>query len=384
MISPLSPTDFIIPPPEDAWVERLPDGDWLIRWRLPAESVAVYVSDSPKMTADGRPTTDDHRPPTAAGITNDELRMTNSDLLVAVGGRPSAVDHTRPYFLLDLDGRRLVIAERTLPLSGAVNFRDVGGYRTEDGRAVRWGQVYRAGSLAELTDDDVAYLTRLGLRLSCDLRSADEVTRRPDRLPPGATALHHPIAAEVGRLRQMFTLFRLRNRIGELLQNVYVVMLDQNAAIFAEIIRLAAEPANLPLLIHCTAGKDRTGLAVALLLLALGVPEETVIADYTLSNHAFDVLAGRMRPEMERLYALGFDDAQLRPFLLAQAETLVGALAYLRRRYGSVEAYLLQAGVGEEEIGRLRDSLLTDDHRPLTTDRRPPTAAEINAKTQGR
>jgi protein-tyrosine phosphatase len=251
------------------------------------------------------------------------------------------------------------VAERTLPLSGGVNFRDVGGYGTVDGRAVRWGQVYRAGSLAELTDDDVAYLGRLGVRLSCDLRSAEEVDKRPDRLPPGATPLHRPIAAEVGRLRQMFTLFRLRHRIRELLQNAYTVMLDQNGAIFAEIIRLAADPANRPLVVHCTAGKDRTGLAVALLLLSLGVPEETVIADYTLSNNAFDVLSGRMRPEMERLYSLGFDEVQLRPFLLAQAETLAGALAHLRRQYGSVEGYLQAAGVENEDIERLRDSLLT-------------------------
>ncbi len=352
MSSTFSPTDLIILPPEDAWVERQPNGDWLIRWRPPAEQVMVYVGDSPDMTADGRLLT-------AATITNDELRMTNVEMLAVVGGRSSAVDKSRPYFLLDLDGRRLVVAERTLPLSGGVNFRDVGGYRTSDGRAVRWGQIYRAGSLAELTDDDVAYLGRLGLRLSCDLRSAEEVVRRPDRLPSGATALHRPIAAEVGRLRQMFTLFRLRHRIRELLQSAYTIMLDQNGTIFAEIIRLAADPAHLPLLIHCTAGKDRTGLATALLLLALGVPEETVIADYTLSNHSFDVLAGRMRPEMERLYALGFGDVQLRPFLLAQAETLAGALAHLRRRYGSVEAYLQAAGVREEEMGRLRDSLLT-------------------------
>lgn len=376
MTEPLSPTSLILPLPLEAWVER--DGDNIvIHWTLEEPLLALYAGPDPDHIDFGAPL-----PATIDAVGQSAIVRWED------GERAEALDDERgggrAYFALDFGDRRLITAERSLPLSGGVNFRDVGGYRTEDGRAVRWGQVYRAGSLAELTDDDVAYLTRLGLRLSCDLRSADEVTRRPDRLPPGATALHHPIAAEVGRLRQMFTLFRLRNRIGELLQNVYVVMLDQNAAIFAEIIRLAAEPANLPLLIHCTAGKDRTGLAVALLLLALGVPEETVIADYTLSNHAFDVLAGRMRPEMERLYALGFDDAQLRPFLLAQAETLAGALAHLRRRYGSVEAYLLQAGVGEEEIGRLRDSLLTDDHRPLTTDRRPPTAAEINAKTQGR
>ena len=185
------------------------------------------------------------------------------------------------------------------------------------------------------------------------------VAERPDRLPPGAVARHTAIAAEVGRMRRVLTLIRKRHRIQELLLDVYTVMLDQNGHIFADVIRAAADPANLPLVVHCTAGKDRTGLAVALLLLTLGVPEETVIADYTLSNRAFDLLSGRMRSEMEPLYRLGFDEAQLRPFLLAEARTLTGALAHLRRRYGSVEWYLLRSGLDEATLEQARETLLT-------------------------
>jgi protein-tyrosine phosphatase len=354
MASVFNPIDFITPPFEEAWVERSLEGDYLIRWRTPAERVAVYVGDRPDVTTEGRRLTVER-------VTSDELRVTSSEVSAAVGGQPSTVSILRPYFILDLDGRRLVVAERTLPLAGGVNFRDLGGYRTGDGRAVRWGRIYRAGSLAELTDDDIAYLGRLGLRLSCDLRSAEETHARPDRLPGGATYRHQPIVAEVNRLRRIFSLFRHRNHLQALLQQAYTIMLDQNGAVFAGVIRAAAEPASRPLVIHCTAGKDRTGLAMALLLLALGVPEETVIADYTLSNRAFDVLAGRMRPEMEQLYALGFGETQLRPFLLAEARTLVGALAHVRRRYGSVEDYLRRAGVTEETTERLRETLLTAD-----------------------
>jgi len=341
MATNFSPTDYIIHPPETAWVERLSGGDFLVRWKTPSERVAVYVSDLPDLSADWRRLNGEE-------ITNFELRITNEEA-AAVG---------RPFFLLELDGRPRVVAERVLPLALGVNFRDVGGYETAGGRAVRWGKVYRAGSLAELTDEDVDYLGWLGLRLSCDLRSPDEVAERPDRLPLGAVARHTAIAAEVGRLRRVVTLFRKRHRIQELLLDVYTVMLDQNGHIFADVIRAAADPANLPLVVHCTAGKDRTGLAVALLLLALGVPEETVIADYTLSNHAFDVLSGRMRPEMERLYAFGFGEVQVRPFLLAEARTLAGALAHLRRRYGSVEWYLLRSGLDEATLERARETLL--------------------------
>ena len=346
MESIINPADLIIRPPEPVWVVRLVNGDYAFHWPEPAELVSIYVVDSPN--------------PAAEPIAAYEFRMKGSERSV-VCGLSSVAGQSRLYFLLDLDGRRHLIAERTLPLPGGVNFRDMGGYRTNDGRLVRWGQVYRAGSLAELSDEDVAYLQRLGLRLSCDLRSPDEVADHPDRLPPGAEARHLPIAAEVGRLRRAVTLLRKRHRIQELLQQVYTVMIDQNGPIFAGVIRTAADPAHRPLVIHCTAGKDRTGLAAALMLLALGVPEETVIADYTLSNQAFDILAGRMRPEMERLYAFGFGEVQVRPFLLAEARTLAGALAHLRRRYGSVEWYLLRAGLDEATLERLRETLLAAD-----------------------
>ena len=348
MSSPFSADPYVIPPPEEAWVERLAGGDWLIRWRQPAGHVAVYASDDPDVTTGGWPLTVER-------AANNELRVPNLAIDAAVGGPSSAV---RPYFLLELDGHRHIIAERTLPLTGESNFRDVGGYRTADGHTVRWGRVYRAGSLAELTEADVAYLGRLGLRLSCDLRSPAEMENHPDRLPPGAVARSTPIAAEVGRLRRLVTLFRLRHRIQKMLQQVYVIMLDQNGPLLAGVLRVAADPANLPLVVHCTAGKDRTGLVVALLLLSLGVPRETVIADYTLSNRAFGVLAERMRPELEMLYAFGFSEERLRPFLLAEAPTLDGALAHLQRRYGSVAAYLRRAGLTDEELGKLRETLL--------------------------
>ena len=348
MTEPLSPESFVLPLPVEAWVER--DGhEYVIRWTANEPLLALYGGTDPDRI--------DFTTPLPATID-----ATGKSAVVKWGKRAEALDYERGgghvYFSLDFGRRHLVVAERTLPLSGGVNFRDVGGYRTADGRAVRWGQVYRAGSLAELTDDDVAKLGALGLRLVCDLRSADELARHADRLPPGATHAHRPIVGEVSRLRRVVALYRKRHRLQELLQEVNHVMLDQNGPTFVDVLRLAADPANRPLVIHCTAGKDRTGLAVALLLLTLGVPEETVVADYTLSNHAFDVLATRMRPEMARLYSLGFGEVQLQPFLLAEARTLRGALAYLRRRYGSVDWYLQRAGLDADTLDALRAELL--------------------------
>ena len=339
MTEPLSPTSLILPLPVEAWVERVGD-DSLIHWTADAPLLAIHAG----IDADAN---------------NAPLPVTlDAAARRAIVATPPGMG--RAAFTLDFGHRRLAVAERALALPGGVNFRDVGGYRTADGRAVRWGQVYRAGSLAELTDADVPALGALGLRLVCDLRSADELARHADRLPPGATYTHRPVLGEVGRLRRVVTLYRKRHRLQELLEQISRLMLDQNGPVLAGVLRLAADPANRPLVIHCTAGKDRTGLSVALLLLALGVPEETVVADYTLSNHAFDVLAGRMRPEMARLYSFGFNEAQLQPLLLAEARTLRGALAYIRRRYGSLDWYLQRAGLREETLEALREELLTD------------------------
>ena len=332
------PERFVTPPPVEAWVERH-EGSLAVHWTTDRPPLALYAGPAPDAI---------NPQPLPATIDDSGKRA-------IVAATP---DMARPYFVLDFGDRRLVVAEREVALPSGVNFRDVGGYRTADGRAVRWGQVYRGGSLADLSDEDVAALGRMGLRLACDLRSPDEVARHPDRLPHGASHVHRPIIGEVSRLRRVVTLYRKRHRVQELLEEVYRVMLDQNGTTFAGVLRLAADPANRPLVIHCTAGKDRTGLAVALLLLALGVPEETVIADYTLSNRAFEVLAGRMRPEMSRLYSFGFGEVQLRPFLLAEARTLHGALAYLRRRYGSLEWYLQRAGLDDGVVERLRAELL--------------------------
>jgi len=351
MTEPLSPTSLILPLPLEAWVER--DGDNIvIHWTLEEPLLALYAGPDPDHIDFGAPL-----PATIDAVGQSAIVRWED------GERAEALDDERgggrAYFALDFGDRRLITAERTLPLSGGVNFRDVGGYRTTDGRAVRWGQVYRAGSLAELTDADVAALAMLGLRLVCDLRSADELGRQADRLPPGATYTHRPILGEVGRLRRVVTLYRKRHRLQELLEQIYRLMLDQNGPVIGDVLRLAADPANRPLVIHCTAGKDRTGLAVALLLLALGVPEETVVADYTLSNHAFEVLAGRMRPEMARLYSFGFNEAQLQPLLLAEARTLRGALAYIRRHYGSLDWYFQRAGLDADTLDALRADLLT-------------------------
>ncbi len=338
---------FIQQPAVEATVERLPTNDLCLRWLPQANRVTIYGGHSPDAI--------DRATPLAAvdASIDQEARLSGLDPAV------------RFYFELvfdggPADGRSLVVAERVLPLTGGVNFRDVGGYPTRDGRTVRWGQVFRSGSLADLTDADLVYLQQLDLKTVCDLRTPEEMEAHPDRLPSGVNLWPLSMEAQVSRLRQSWVLFRKRNRLQEVLQEAYTqLILGQNGRHFGDLFHRLANPDNLPAVIHCTAGKDRTGVSVALLLAALGVDDEIIIADYSLSNAVYDILATRMAPDMRRLFSLGFDERQLRAFLLAEPQTMQGTLAHIRGRYGSVREYLLRmGGVTAETIEQVQANLL--------------------------
>jgi protein-tyrosine phosphatase len=125
--------------------------------------------------------------------------------------------------------------------------------------------------------------------------------------------------------------------------------------VIGEIFQRLADPAQLPTLIHCTAGKDRTGLVVALLLLTLGVPEETVLADYTLSNLFYTRFRADIAADLRQVAPWGVSVDDLQDLFLVKAKTLQSALDYLRQTYGSLENYLCdQADVSEETIAQLR------------------------------
>jgi protein-tyrosine phosphatase len=137
------------------------------------------------------------------------------------------------------------------------------------------------------------------------------------------------------------------------------VMLEQNARIFGEIFPRLANGDGLPAVIHCTAGKDRTGIVSALVLAALGVPEETIVADYSLSNHYHTHFRELIRGQMATLMNFGLTIDDVYPLTLAHPETMRAALRYIHDHYGDVQTYLkVRAGVDEETLTRLRETLL--------------------------
>lgn len=245
---------------------------------------------------------------------------------------------------------------RRVALEGASNFRDLGGYETRGGQTVRWRTVFRSGALDRLTDGDLTSLKAIGLRAVCDLRHDDEVKANPSRLPQTDPPIvfNLPIrTAANGRLRAL-----LERRdpdsaqdVHETLTESYRCYVHDHTDVYGDLMHRLADADNHPLVFHCSAGKDRTGFGAALVLMTLGVPEETIFEDYRLTNTYWT--EGRQRvpgilPDALRDAVIAANDAYLR-----------AAIDTLHEVHESLDAYLTQ-GLRMEgaTIARLRNLLL--------------------------
>ncbi len=254
---------------------------------------------------------------------------------------------------------------RLVPLEGTLNTRDLGGYRSEDGRRVRWGHLYRSDQLPELDDDDVAELARLGIRRVFDLRTDFERQGQLDRLPPGVDELQLAIDYPSLDPRRLTRLI-LR---GAAAPGYFEAMLARANRSFAlehghQLSALAnalAEPGALPALFHCTYGKDRTGFATAMIFEILGVPWEVVVEDYLLSNVYLGAEIDRLSRMiwLASLFRISRDDA--RDLLGVRRSYIEAARQAIVDEYGSMEAYLRAIGIAEETQLRLRAALLEHD-----------------------
>ena len=273
------------------------------------------------------------------------------------------IEPGRPVFVrLQAGGGPGVVAgERCLPVEGVTNLRDLGGYATADGQRVRWGAVFRSANLGRVTADGLSALRQLGIRTVCDFRTGPESAKLPNLFPdsPGVGYLRLPVQHGDHEPTAVFERIRSGDYgwISErFMLEGYIEGLDRHAHVWASYLRALAEARNRPLLFHCTGGKDRTGAAAALTLLALGVPEETVVADFGLSDGCNAEVRRRV---YDLLRPLGVDIPTVEPYFTAPPGRLRALLDHLHRTYGTVEAYLVRtAGVEPDVISRLKDELL--------------------------
>ncbi|CAM5464798.1 tyrosine-protein phosphatase [Kitasatospora aureofaciens] len=268
---------------------------------------------------------------------------------------------------------RAVLVGRSLGLRGAVNARDLGGYRTAGGRVVRGGVVLRSDGLNRVTAEDVDPLGALGLRAVVDLRSSDEIREAgPDLLPDGVTSHHLPLLAtdfDINTtLRGALSDRSARKQRGLLgngraaamMTGLYRWFVTDPVARerFAALLRLLADPGGVPLLFHCSAGKDRTGWAAALVLTALGVDRETVLADYLLTNERSAAVVERV---LEDFGSRGLmrEPELLLPVFRADRGYLDAAFAEVEAGWAGFDAFWREGlGLDEEVLAGLRANLL--------------------------
>ena len=238
---------------------------------------------------------------------------------------------------------------RFVPFQGCVNFRDLGGYPTGDGRTVSWNKLYRSDALNELTEEDVARAVgELGIQTMVDLRNHDEVRR------DGAGVL-----ADSGPDYHHFPLLEKRGEIppiggadvAERLAVTYQWIIENSGGLIAEAVTTIARNKGRAAVFHCSAGKDRTGIIAAMVLGVLGVDREIVMADYLLTNEVVVDIAGRitrMQPQSN------FNAETLR----AQPLAMERVLTTVHCAYGGPEEYLRRHGVPGPVLQSLRTGLL--------------------------
>ena len=253
--------------------------------------------------------------------------------------------------------------QRLLPLQGGRNFRDLGGYRTADGRHVKWGLLFRSGSMHGLTDSDYAYLSRRGIAVVCDFRDVRE--RQAE--PVNWSKTHAPrVLSDDYRLDmagfmpsgdpRSWTAEQARTAMENSYPHLLETFRGQYRRMFAELLA-----GHAPLAFNCSAGKDRTGVAAALLLTALGVPRATVIDDYLLTNTYLD--AGKLTAQGAQAGPAnpmaGIPPAAAQAMMAADRRYIEAALKVLDTHPGGARGWFHdELGISAADISKMRNMYL--------------------------
>lgn len=238
------------------------------------------------------------------------------------------------------------------PFEGCFNFRDIGGYRTANGRAIRWGRYFRAGRQDRMTPGDVDRAAKLGIRTQIDLRRPDEV-RNCGRGPFEALGARY-----VGLSVLPGGSYEQLNRETGTLGERYLAYFQYSAELWRRVFEMLADDASYPVLLHCTAGKDRTGVITALLLSVLDVDRTVIEADFALTNrdvprHVEFVVQGPGFPE-------GMSREAFTRSAGVREDAICVFLDGVKEQHGGPVQFLRDLGVDDAMRGAIRENLLED------------------------
>lgn len=273
----------------------------------------------------------------------------------------------RVYFILAAEnGARIRVAERVMQMDNLVNFRDLGGYLTEDGRRTKWGKLLRSAAHDGITERDAEFLRSLGVKTVVDYRTSVESADHPDVKLDGVAYQTLCPFEESNATNTLDTNQHRQMRSAEDAIKMLTGINRQLAAsphcnkTYRGLMQIALDTEQVPVVQHCTSGKDRVGVGSATMLMALGVPRETIMADYLLSNEnqlsASKLGSGTMSagqeitPEMMKMFAA---------LTKVHAEYLEAFFDEVDTRWGGTEGYLKNAlGLTDEELEKMKDLYL--------------------------
>ena len=249
---------------------------------------------------------------------------------------------------------------RKLSMDGSFNSRELGGYKTADGKSGKWGVLFRSDKLSDISLEDQKYLKNLGIQRIVDFRSKAEKTEDPDKIPDGVAYIEMPIEVDGAMRTKIEAILK-----GEINRNVKDFLIEANeefiknySHIYSKFLKDLAKEQK-PTMFHCTAGKDRAGFAAAITLIAIGVSKEDAINDYMKTNEYTAKRIDEMISKIELMSLYQTDGELLRPLLGVEREYLEAAFKAAENEYGSIENYIRSGlNISEKEIQQLRSFLL--------------------------
>ncbi|GIN88728.1 hypothetical protein J6TS2_51140 [Heyndrickxia sporothermodurans] len=248
---------------------------------------------------------------------------------------------------------------------GLYNFRDIGGFKTSNGKTMRKGVLFRSGELSRLTNQDINKMNSLGLKLICDLRTPQEIKSKPSRMEDQGVRIKN---ISIYDKSQEFTHFEFFNffykksnsiDFRELMMEMYQNMAFSSFNEIRSIFHLLSNEENLPALIHCTGGKDRTGFIAAIIQLLVGVQHEIVIEKYLYSNQLIEPRMKKVEKFIQIMSLFQVSSERIKPILEVRREYLNDVLSQIIKRYGSIEVYLSEScNISSDCLKNLKEHLL--------------------------
>ena len=307
---------------EKVYVDRMNNGDYLFQFTTP-DTFTIYQGMSLETINWDKP---------VRTVSKSSLLLKNYNFAI------------RFFFGFEnTKGERFIAAERLIPMENASNFRDLGGIPTKDGRVVKWGKIYRSGKLNSLSDKDIDYFNTLGINTVVDFRDDIEVEKDKTRFPTNREVkrVRTPIGDRSGNMQaQLKKQVRSADQdtfdSEKFVADVMRQFVDTFAFQYQPFLDLVAAEENAPLLYHCTAGKDRTGLGTGLVLAMLGVEKEVIYGDFMMSNY----YRNKQINKTLRKSSLVIKQRVVQPLVEVKESYIKAAFDAIDKKYGSMDNFL--------------------------------------------